>query len=188
MKRFGIFVAMLLLGGCLGGYSPESRFYSLGTIKTTTELKTKDLSVGINEVELPDYLNRPQIVFVNENSSQIEIAREDRWAEALTSMIQRVVAEDMSEILPKAQVVAKASLLENFDRIVDIQIVRFDIVENKKVVLEAWWYIKDSERNVLKKGKTSIMREAEGGYNKYIAAMNELLMEMSLDIAKKIAK
>jgi uncharacterized lipoprotein YmbA len=187
MKNIVLCMGLILLCSCFGGYSPQSQFYSLKAENPLETIKSRNISVGVNEVELPDYLNRVQMVLIDGNSSQIEISEEKRWVEPLSSMIQRVVAEDMANILPNAQVLAKTSLLENFGLIVDIQIVRFDIIKDSQVVLEAWWYIKNGDRIVLAKGKTSVSEKVDGGYGNYVNSLSNLLMKMSFDIAKKVA-
>ena len=56
MKKWLILSIVLLMSGCLGGYSPESRFYNLQPRKALVEVLSGKIVVGVNEAELPDYL------------------------------------------------------------------------------------------------------------------------------------
>jgi len=188
MKKWLILSIVLLMSGCLGGYSPESRFYNLQPRKASVEVLSGKIVVGVNEAELPDYLSRQQIVSFNDENSEVGIAETDRWAEPLETMLQRVVTADIANDLPNALVLSKSSLTERFDLIVDIQIVRFDMVENKDAVLEAWWYIKDGNRKLLYRGKSNLRQKIDGGYEQYVSTMSNLVAKMCADIAEKIAK
>lgn len=190
MKKIGIIVGLMLVAGCLGGYSPENRFYSLQMIGNNTDkiLQTGNLSVGVKDVELPDYLDRPQIVITESSSPEVKLAEHDRWGNSLSAMIQRIVAADLSAYLPKAEVKAKTELVESFDYVLDIQIVRMDFVWNEKAVLEAWWYLTNNEGKIISRQKFYEEESVDKDFARFVEAESKMLGNMSYDIAQALAK
>ena len=187
MKKIWAILSVCLLSACLGGYSPQSRFYNLqpADASTVTVLSNRKVSIGINEVELPDYLDRPQIVSFEKGKPQMNISELDRWGEPLASMIQRTTAADISLYLPEAVVKPRSSLMEKFKYVVDIQIIRFDMIQGEEAVLEAWWYISDSDGRIVYRQKTMLMQKTGKGFDSFVEAESHLLAQMSGEIARK---
>lgn len=190
MKKIGIILGLMLVAGCLGGYSPENRFYSLQMIGNNTDkiLQTGNLSVGVKDVELPDYLDRPQIVITESSSPEVKLAEHDRWGNDLSAMMQRIVAADLSAYLPKAEVKAKTELSESFDYLLDIQIVRMDFVWNEKAVLEAWWYLTNNDGKIIKRQKFYEEESVDKYFASFVEAESKMLGNMSYNIAQALAK
>lgn len=190
MKKIGIILGLMLVAGCLGGYSPENRFYSLQMIGNNTDkiLQTGNLSVGVKDVELPDYLDRPQIVITESSSPEVKLAEHDRWGNDLSAMMQRIVAADLSAYLPKAEVKAKTELSESFDYLLDIQIVRMDFVWNEKAVLEAWWYLTNNDGKIIKRQKFYEEESVDKDFASFVEAESKMLGNMSYNIAQALAK
>lgn len=77
-------ITLLLAGGCA---SKPARFYTLNPVVPAsspgptwdTALLGPPSNIGIISVELPDYLDRPQIVTRNPNN-ELKLAEFDRWA------------------------------------------------------------------------------------------------------------
>lgn len=189
MKKIFTVFSVLMLGACLGGYSPQSKFYDLHSIKQHTEVVSeKKISVGVNAVELPAYLDKPQIVSFDLKNNQMKIDEFNRWGEPLASMIQRTIAADMSEYLPNSVVKIRSSLAERFDLLVDIQIVKFDRFAGDKAVLEAWWYISSVDGKILHRHKLLLEQKINSTYDGYVEAMSDLLAKMSKDMAFAIVQ
>lgn len=188
MKKILIVCAFCLVTACFGGYSPDSKFYNLQPIADGGAVSDKVLSIGVNEVNLPDYLDKPQIVVFEEGTPQMGISELNRWGEPLDSMVQRIVAADMSVYLPQSEIKARTLLMEHFDYIVDIQIVRFDMVWNDKAVLEAWWYISNAQGKIVYKKKALQSEKIGRGFDDFAKAESRLLGQMSREIALKVAE
>lgn len=188
MKKILTVFAFLLVTACFGGYSPDSRFYNLQVIGNGEAISDKVLSIGINDVNLPDYLDKPQIVVFEEGTPQMGISELNRWGEPLDSMIQRIIAADMSVYLPQSEIKARTLLMEHFDYIIDIQIVRFDMVWNDKAVLEAWWYISNAQGNIIYKKKELLSEKIGRSFDDFAEAEGRLLGQMSYEIALKISE
>lgn len=101
-------VAMMGLAGCRSITAPVS-FYTLrpldpGSITTAVDDKRPALTVGIQSVTLPGYLNRSEMVRLS-GASQVEIASLQRWADYLDRMVQETLAENLQLLMPGDRVV-----------------------------------------------------------------------------------
>ncbi len=187
MKKIVYVICGFLLSGCFGGYSPESRFYTLQSVENVEKVSNKNISVGVDLPELPEYADRPQFVSFSVNGSKINIDELNRWGEDLDIMLQRVIAADLRSYLPNANVKANTSLLEKFRYIVDVTITKFEMIEDSEAYLEALWSIKNgSSLNILRKGKTSLNMKIEDETEGYSLAMSEMIAQMSGQIAKSL--
>ena len=179
---FGLFI-----GGCFGGYSPTSRFYQLQAESNLAAVSAKKFSLGIEEVSLPDYLDKPQIIVMEENSPQMSISELQRWGEPLESMIRRTVVADMALLLPEAMVKSQVLLSERFDYLAEIQIVRFDMIAGQKAVLEAWWYLYGASGQTLYRQKVTLEEPIGNSFDDYVSAESKMLAEMSRTMAEIIS-
>ena len=185
MKEIMVLSLFLLLTACLGGYSPDSQFYKLQTIDDVDVVGLQKISIGIANINLPDYLEKPQIVVFEKASPKMKISEINRWGEPLSSMIQRTLAADISMYLPNSVVKSKLTLTEKFDYLVEVQIVRFDMIWDKEAVLEAWWYINNYKGNIIY-GQKFLQHEKIGkSFSDFADAESILLGKMSKDIAQK---
>ena len=189
MKKFVCILSVFLMTGCFGGYSPESTFYTLKTIENVTPLSNTTLSLGVDLPELPEYVDRPQIVSVSKGNSELNIDETNRWGEDLDIMLQRVVANDLREYLPKASIKPRTSLLEKYRYILNVSVVKFDMIEDNSAHFEALWTVKSGNSfNVIFKGKTVSDMPVEDGYNDYVEAMSDMIGKMCEQIAQKVSR
>ena len=189
MKKIVYFFSAFLLAGCFGGYSPESKFYRLQGVENVEPISNKVISVGVDLPELPEYVDRPQMVSFADNGSEINIDEVNRWGDDLDVMLQRVVADDLRVYLPKANVKAKTSLLEKYKYVISMDITKFEMIENKEVIFEALWSVKNgSSLNVVYKGTSVFNMPIEEGYDDYVKVMSEIVALMSKQIAESLAK
>lgn len=98
--------AALLVSGCFGT-SPPSRFYVLSPsaeARTAVPSTGPEGTLGVFPTKVADYLDRPQIVtFLGENA--VDIDEYNRWAEPLGAGVTRVLAAELSALLPGWRVV-----------------------------------------------------------------------------------
>lgn len=188
MKRVVCAISLFLVTGCFGGYSPESTFYALQTIENVTPLSQTNMLVGVDLPELPEYVDRPQIVSFSSASSELNIDETNRWGEDLDIMLQRIIAADLRAYLPKAGIKPRTSLLEKYRYILNVSIAKFDLVENT-AYLDALWTLKSGNTfNIAYKGKTSLSMTVNDEYSGYVKAMSEMLSQMCKQIAQKLTK
>ena len=173
------------LSACLGGYSPQNRFYNLQPAENIGEqvFEKNNFSLGVGDVELPDYLDKPQIIIMEADSPEIKQAEYDRWGDNLASMIQRVLAADLSNYFPSATVKSKVDLTEKFNYLINVEIVKLDFIWKQKAVLEAWWYINDQNAKTIKRQKFYAEEEIGNSFADFVRAESKMLDQMSQSIA-----
>jgi uncharacterized protein len=99
------------------------------------------LRIGVGPIDLPTYLDRPQIV-TRSGEYTLAINDFDRWAGPLDEEIQRMLLNSLEEALPGAEVLAFP-----WDRMhepthqVRLTIQRFDGQEGDSVHLRGTWHL-----------------------------------------------
>src|SRR5437016_13128921 len=87
-------VSILTVSGCSTG--PSARLYVLTSLPRAESVAPttggRAISIGIGPVELPQYVNRSQIV-TGQQSSELQSAVSAQWAEPLQDGFTRVLAE-----------------------------------------------------------------------------------------------
>ena len=102
LNQFLVILLMsLLLGAC--GRNKEPFYYVLNPIFLQTKQGNQynNLRIGIDEVNVPDYLDKPQLsLYCTANQSRIH--ENHLWAEEVESNIKRVIKTNLSTLLPGA--------------------------------------------------------------------------------------
>jgi uncharacterized protein len=182
--------ASLMGGGCT---SQPSRFYLLSA-SPSTEAASLDTSgqqgptIGVGPVTLPRYVDRPQIV-TRTSPYEIKVAEFDRWAEALDANFSRVLAENLSILLPSARVVMSPwPRAARIDYQISVDVTHFlSQVGGDSVLIADWTLFKGEGQDVLTSGK-SRFSAAPGGqdYAAIVAAMSQTVASLSREIATAI--
>lgn len=189
MKKAGLIIGVLiLLSACFGGYSPNSNFYRLPAMGEVKQVFASKQNIAVLKVGLPEYLDRPQMVLLDEKSPQMEIAEFHRWGEDLGVMIQRKVAADLGDYLPQAKVVVEQEEVQHANLDVKIEILRMDMMKQNEVILQAKWYIENAQGRVLANAQFYQTQKVRLSYDNYALAVARLLEEMNEQIAQAIAK
>src|SRR5512147_2620041 len=163
----------LAIGGCAG--SSATNLYTLSAVGTAgTESRPPQAPpavIAIGSVNLPDYLDRPQIV-TRQSAYELQLAPDDRWAAPLYDMVPRVLVEDITQRLPADRIVSFPESGEaSFDYRVAIQVSRFDVDAAGEAVLAARWQFSGrSEPRALLIADETLRRPIENqGYGGYAA-------------------
>ncbi len=183
---------VVILTGCAS--SPPSKFYQLNPVQSRTSVDHdvapyQNLVIAIGPISIPDYLDRPQIVTRN-GQNELKLSEFDRWAGSLESDVNRVLAEDISSILPvdrfsivcwttpylESQVPASYG--------VEVHVDRFEGMLGDSVQLKAQWGVFAKDRSLLLKKESRISEQMHGNsYGALVAAMSSALERLSRDIA-----
>ena len=180
---------LVVLGGCLGGGSPPSRFYLLSPLPAPeTAAAASGVAIGVGPVAIPEYLNRGQIV-TRAGENQLELAEFDRWAEPLQNNLSRVLVLNLSTLLSTDRVALhpwNRSTPMDYQVIVDVG--RFEAGTAGATSLLARWSIVDSaDRKILRMRKSSFSEPiADGGYQATVASMSRAVAALSREIAGAI--
>jgi uncharacterized lipoprotein YmbA len=182
--------ASLMVGGCA---SQPSRFYLLSAMPNpeTASLGPpgeKGPTIGVSPVTLPDYLNRPQIA-THTSPYELRLAEFDRWAEALDVNFSRVLAENLSLLMPTARVVMSPwPRAFPIDYQITVGVTHFlSQVGGESLLIADWILFKGEGLQVLMTGKSRISA-APGGqdYAAIVAAMSQTVASLSREIATAI--
>ncbi|AAU90523.1 putative lipoprotein [Methylococcus capsulatus str. Bath] len=178
----------LLLTGC--GTSPDTRFYVLSAVQEPARAlagQEREIALGVGPVELPEYLDRPQIV-TRRDPNELQLAEFDKWAESLKDGVTQVLAENLATRLPSRKVVTypwKRSAQVDYQLVV--KVTRFE-GSGGEAVLSVRWSVSSGD------GKTELLvresRYAEPAagtdYRATVAAMNRALARFSRDVAEAV--
>lgn len=187
MKRFLAICAILLfLGGCFGGYSPVSKFYTLvaaANIKPVTQSK---ISVGVLPVEFPDYLNRPQIV-LNGIGNQMDLSETNRWIDSLTDLAQSALIVNLQSAIPNGYIKTRGYDNAVYNRIVKVEVAQMDGQLKGDAVLSVWWSVQNSSGHEIYRTRFEAAVPAGDSYETYAQAQSELWKKLAVSIAGYLA-
>lgn len=204
------FLYSMVLTGCMmvKGAGPSPRYFRLSActetapaedmvqpekaFPLTTEKEEGKVPVIIGPVQIPAYLDRPQIVR-GARGNRLDISELNRWAEPLSEAIERVVAMDISKAAQGEFVVRPFSLdtpLERGSSGLRVLINCYSFEENPDgtVVLDAEWLISSVSRNrSLQAERLYLAAPVRGGDMKgTVGAMNDALHQLSEAILKDL--
>lgn len=189
MKKVLSLLAVFALTACLGGMTPPSKFYSLTPIQHSQEVfKSVQLNIGVEEVKVPVYLDRPQIVTRHDNQVELNVSELNRWSEPLSTAMQRIIADNLAVYLPNASVKPSGFRHEGFDYLVWIEINRFDGSWDKTVDLSVWWSVFDKNGDTVLQKKANLSRPLGQSYDDLVKEDSDLVSELSLRIAQNLAR
>lgn len=187
-----IIAALYLL--CMGCRSaaPPIAFYTLAAIpadNTAAEDANCQISIGIDPVKIPNYLDTPRIV-TRPAANRIYFSEFNRWGGKLENDIQRVVAENISRLLSIPPLVLMPENAPNAPKYrIYLDIRRFEGNMGGSLRLEAAWVFIETEpeKRVIEQGDDAIVAPVSGmDYNALVSAHDKALAEMSKEIAAAI--
>jgi uncharacterized lipoprotein YmbA len=165
----------------LGGTTPPSRFYLLTPLEAPPQ-RTDGPRLGVGEIRIADYLDRPQIV-TRQGENRLELAEFDRWGEPLGDSIARVMMENLGSLL-ETQRVQQAPWRDpsRVDLRLELDIERFDGPAGGPVELVAHWQLSRGSQRVER--ITRVSEDHPGpGYEGQVAAMSRALQRLCREIA-----
>lgn len=165
--------------------SPPTNFYTLasGGLDTTAAPAPQQTAsvIAIGPVNLPDYLDRPQIV-IRTSTYAMSLSSFDQWAAPLNDMLPRVLVEDMAQRLPADRVVSFPEVSgPSFDYRIAVSINRFDVDANGMATLVAHWQIYGLQGTQARLVNDDTLRQqaTSNSYEAYVAALSATLGDLS---------
>ena len=183
MRFIKMVVPCLLLSACIFGTSKSAKFYTQSVAASEVISPSYAAFVGVNRVQLPKYIDRPQMVTQRKNSDQVSISEYNRWVESPAVLATRVVTENLSALLPAAKVKMNQLKGEKFERSVSVEIVAINAVLGDKAELIAWYTVKDNSGKVLLHQKFTDTVLLGKTYDDVAKGYSELLAHLSREIA-----
>ena len=184
---------LLFFGGCMGQPSAPTRFYMLNS-SLDTEIKLKFAEkdqykiIGVESIEFPAYLDRPQFV-VRQSKNEYTLAEFDHWAEPLKSNFERVFLENLNKLLNEAPVAVvqwRSSLTLDYQ--LRMTVIRLESDLKGSVSLVAGWIILGDDGRELILAKVSNIKEQSKSedFKEIAAAQSRAVEALSQEIAEAI--
>ena len=180
-KKFCLIFAVLLLVSACGSSRP-SIFYVLDNGALPAEsvtLKSADrILIGIEPVFIPNYLDKPQIIIRQPDSVTLTASEFNRWAEQLSDVFPRVLANSISERMgfPAAKQINLNRDL--FPYRLFVEVLRFDASFEKEAVLDTYWTIMSNSGNVLYRTRSTLIEPVGDTYASVVSAEQKLLKQL----------
>lgn len=191
MRKIIACACFLLLSGCLSiGSSAPSKFFSLRSVDASQAevLSKKSIKIGIEEIKIPTYLDKPQIITRDANTVELNISEDNRWSEPLSSMMQRALANDMALYLPNSLVKARYLGRETFDYLVFVEVERFDGALDDNITLTGWWYVIDKNGNIVITKRIDLEGQTGSSYDAMVMADSLLVNQLAKQIVGNMLK
>jgi hypothetical protein len=185
MRRPGVLAALLAVvaAGCS---SPQPSLYTLERSAGTPDERAL-APVVVREVNVARYLDRPQIV-THRTAYELAYSDTERWGEPLDEMVPRVLTEDLTQRLPATRIAGAASgMVPEAERILIVNIDRFDADPDGTVVLEARWAVRTEQRAGTFEKTRITVRAASTHAADLVAAMSTGLGQLGDQLAAAIA-
>jgi hypothetical protein len=185
---FTLCVSSFMLSGCTR--SKPAKFYLLHPLQEAAAEKqsARSLSIGVGPVQMPEYLDRPQIV-TRVSPGEVRLADFERWAEPLKGNFSRVLGENLSQLLATDRIaIFPWTGAPQIDYRILVEVIKFDGAPGTAVQLSARWSVIDEEaKKTLTEKKSEITIPAEGqDFGGLVAAQSKAVAALSREIAGAI--
>jgi uncharacterized lipoprotein YmbA len=175
--------------------TPAVRYYTLNPFSEMQPdipqaVSGTTIAIGVGPVEFPRFLDRPQIV-TRRSQNRVEVSEFHRWAGSFSEDFLRVLAKDISMLLP-ADRVAEYPWTDQFSPgfWIPLTVEQFDGRLGEHVVLNATWSVwrqKDTNEPVIKHSR---IKEPVPGkdYDALVAAQSRAIGALSRAIVEEIER
>jgi uncharacterized lipoprotein YmbA len=131
---------------------------------------------------------RPEIV-TRQSAGEIDLSEFDRWAEPLDKTVSRVLFDNLSSLLPNANLLSHPwNRAIPVDFRIKVDVTGFEKQPDGVVLLAANWNLLDGEGSTLRKEKARIRVEVpDQSYQAVVSAMNAAIAELSEELASALS-
>jgi len=185
---------VFLLAGCSSS-TPPVTYYTLNTMPDMQQehlgaVAADSIAIGLGPVEFPKSLERPQIV-TRKSQNRIEVSEFHRWASSLKGDFSRVLAKNISVLLPASRVAVypwSDQFSPTYRVILDVE--QFDGLLGEHVLLNVTWSVVDQTGANELVVKNSMIKKAisDKGYEALVAAESQALGTLSQAIVDEIRR
>jgi uncharacterized lipoprotein YmbA len=178
---------LLLVSAC--STTQKADFYQLGeTSNTSLTGIEKGSIIGVGPLQLPEYINRPQII-TRTSTHHLNMSEFHRWVEPLNDSITRMLVINLSNNLHSNRIywIPRQDRQFPLDLRISIDIGRFDGQLGGTVSLEARWSVFDKKDKPILT-KVSLIKEPvkDQNYNELVIAMNQALLSLGTEISQAV--
>lgn len=176
---------MLALAGCS---SPENKYFTLSASDVAAPTAGRAITgrtIAIDDVSIPAYLDRPQIV-VEQDPNRADVREYERWVEPLDGMIRRVLAADLAARLGTGRVLDRP---DKDSALVSVTIEAFG-QEGDRAVLRGQWVVKSQQKDAPAVPHSFSREEPLGKAETpdMVAAMSRLVGALGEEIAGSVGE
>ena len=177
-------IGMALLSACA---SPPSHFYTLTPTREPAASAPSSASIAVGPVLIPESVNRPELV-VQVGPNQVALDELNRWAAPLPAEIQRVLIENLSQLLGTPRVSRyPQGPITSPDFRVRIDVLRFESAPGNTALLDVIWTVQGKDEKDTKTGRTTSHEPlTDTSYDALAAAHSRALGTLSRDLAETI--
>ena len=185
LSSLGICAWLVLLGlaGCAA--TPTSNFFVLTAAETLTPAKASALALSIGPVDLPRYLDRPQIVS-REGDNRLDVDEFNRWGGALDEEISRALAKQLGASLGTDRVFSYPSrLATDSDYRIALDIQAFDGRRGDDVTMALVWSLIDDRSGQTLRTEQAVytVSASDDSVESYVVALSQALALLGNDLA-----
>ncbi len=192
IKRMTFFcVLLLVLAGCRGP-TPPVQFFALNSAlpqsdRTEEIYRSDGLTIGLGPLDLPQYLDRAQIV-TRTGPNSLEVNEFHRWAGTLEDEFLRVLTENLSALTGTDRI-ELYPFRGDFepDCSVKLKVLAFEGSLGDSVRLHCIWTLSRARGSDAATFSTSVVEPAPGGMDSLVAAQSRVLGKLSGQIANEIS-
>jgi uncharacterized lipoprotein YmbA len=140
----------LLAPACsfLKAKSDPTQYFILTSSTAERATPPPTVTVGLERVELPEYLVRPELV-TRSGSNQLRIAEYEVWGEPVKDGFARTLRRDLEKALGAKVIAAPFDPAAKPDLTVEVEVQRFERVAGEGAVLDARWTLRDNRKGVV---------------------------------------
>jgi uncharacterized lipoprotein YmbA len=174
----------------------DSRFFILTPLAgganpaaSAASTPARQLAIGIGPIDFPDYLRRSQVV-TRSAPNQIELSTVDRWGEPLDKNFQRVLSENLAQLLATYRIEQYPwNRKTQVDYQIAINVQNFETTTDGQSQLNARWIIKDgSNGKDLYSSETTANTAVGTGDTGASSGLSNDLATLSREIASRVTE
>ncbi|MGZ8237750.1 MAG: PqiC family protein [Methylobacter sp.] len=183
-------VLILSLAACVGGKTSPSQFYMLEPISGFEHKGPagtfKKTAIVLSPVHVPHYVDRPQIVTAT-GKNAYQLSELNRWAEALDHNIGRVLAQNLTVLVPAEVFFSNTSTTaERTNFRVSVNILEFHADPQGQAGLTAQWQITRGDGALVNRQVSYRAPASSSDYRIIVEALNDCLNRLSRDLAAEL--
>ena len=183
LKKF-ILIVLLLQFGC--AHSQSAKFYVLNSLtdspmENKTERFPNTIVLGIGPINLPEYLDRPQIM-TRTGGNELKYTEFHQWAEPLKDNFARVLGENLSVLIDTNRIHQFPwRRSADIDYQLKVDVINFDGNLEGDSVLNVRWSLHGKDGGKALVIQKSAFKQAPTGrdYQAMVSAMNKTLEQFS---------
>lgn len=184
-----LIVAVLGCAGCsiLEPKPDRSRFFVLTPIEEPAKATEGKLALGLGPITFPRYLERTEIVR-RIGPNEVKPSTFDYWAGSLPNQFARVLAQNLQLTVGAANVRLHPWYAgTEIDRVVEVDVLRFETAEDGKAHLMARWRVRDGRsHDVLASRESDLSRPGAHDAATTASVLSALLADLSREMASTI--